>query len=274
VVLYRRVTSGYFRAVGLHFLAGRDFAAGDAGKVVINQPMALRFFAGRDPIGQHIAFEDDRPGEAHEIIGVVPPIAGDDLRGMAHPDPEAVEYNDLSGTWLIVRTAGDPASVLPALRKVVAAIDPSTPVANVQVMDDTLQRLRRPRQSLAGILAIFAAAAMLLAIIGVYGVMSYLVTQRSRDVGIRIALGAGAADILRLVLGRGVALAAGGIAAGAAASLALGRLLAGVLFGVSSNDFVTLGGASIVLAAVALAAAAIPARRATRLDPMTTLRSE
>jgi len=193
---------------------------------------------------------------------------------MARPEPEAVEYHDLAGTWLIVRTAADPASVLPNLRKAIATIDPTTPVANVQILDDTLQRQFTPQQSLAGILAIFAGVALVLALIGVYGVMSYLVTQRSRDVGIRMALGARTADILRLVLGRGVALAAGGIAVGAAASLVLGRSFATVLFGVSSTDFVTLSAASVMLAAVALAAAAIPARQATRLDPMTTLRGE
>jgi putative ABC transport system permease protein len=273
-VFYRRVTRDYFRAVGLPLLAGRDFATGDAGRIIINEPLARRFFAGRDPIGQYLSFDSDRPGVGREIIGVVPAIAGEDLRGMAHPDPEAVEYNDVGGTWLIVRTAADPAGVLPALRKTVAAIDPATPVANVQILDQTLQHLRTPQASLAGILATFAAAAMALALVGVYGVMSYLVTQRSRDVGIRMALGARAADILRLVMGRGVALAAGGIAAGILASLALGRALAGVLFGVSATDFVTLAASSVTLVAVALAAAAIPARRASRLDPMTTLRSE
>ena len=273
-VFYRRVTRDYFRAVGLPFLAGRDFATGDTGKIVINEPFARRFFAGRDAVGQYLSFDSDRPGVGREIIGVVPAIAGEDLRGMATPDPEAVECSDIGGTWLIVRTAANPAGVLPALRKAVAAIDPATPVANVQILDETLQRLRTPQRSLAGILAIFAAAAMALALVGVYGVMSYLVAQRSRDVGIRMALGARAADILRLVLGRGVALAAGGIAAGILASLALGRVLAGVLFGVAATDFVTLAAASVTLVVVALAAAAIPARRASHLDPMTTLRSE
>jgi predicted permease len=273
-VLYRRVTAGYFRALGLHFLAGRDFGPGDGGKVIINQPMARRFFADRSAIGQHIAFENDPAGEAHEIIGVVPQLAGEDLRDMVQSAPEAVEFNDAAGSWLIVRTAGDPGSVLPALRKAIAAIDPATPVANVQVLDQTLQRQRTPQQSLAIVLAVFAVAAMVLALAGVYGVMSYLVTQRRRDVAIRMALGARAADILGLVMGRGVALAAGGIAAGAAASLALGRLLAGVLFGVSPTDLVTLGAASFGLGAVALAAALIPSRRAARLDPMTILGSE
>lgn len=273
-VLYRRVTRDYFRAIGIPLTLGRDFTAGDAGKIIINQPMARRLFAGRNPIGEHLAFENEPPDKVHEIIGVAPPIAGEDLRDMAHPDPEAVECNDLAGTWLIVRTSVDPALVLPALRKTMAAIDPATPEANVQILDETLQRQRTPQQSVAGILGLFAAVAMVLALVGVYGVMSYLVTQRSRDVGIRIALGADAADILRLVLGHGMRLAAGGIAVGAAASLALGRALAGVLFGVPPIDVVTLGAASITLAVTALAAAAIPARRAAKLDPMSTLRSE
>jgi predicted permease len=273
-VLYLTATRDYFRALGVPLLAGRDFAAGDAGKVIVNQALARRFFPGGDPIGQRIAFASDRPGQAHEIIGVMPPIAGEDLRDMANPDPQAVECNDLAGTWLIVRTTADPASVLPALRKAITAIDPVTPVANVQILDQVFETLRAPQRALAGILAIFAAAAMVLALVGVYGVMSYLVTQRSRDVGIRMALGARAADILRLVLGHGMALAAGGIAAGTAISLAVGRVLAGVLFAVPKTDWVTLAFAAVALAGVALAAGAVPARRAARLDPMTTLRGD
>jgi putative ABC transport system permease protein len=193
---------------------------------------------------------------------------------MAHPDPEVIEYSMQAGSWLIVRTAADAASVLPALRKIIASIDAATPVANVQILDQTLQHQTTPQRSMAAILAIFAALATVLAVIGVYGVMSYLVTQRSREVGIRIALGAGSADILRLVLSRGLALAIGGIAVGVVASLALGRVLAGMLFGVSSADPVTLATSCVVLGIVSLAAAAIPARRAARLDPMSTLRGE
>jgi predicted permease len=273
-VQYRAVTRDYFRAMGLHLLAGRDFAPGDTGKVIVNESMARRFFSGRNPIGQRVAYEDDPAGSSHEIIGVAPAVAGEDLRDMAHPDPEVTEYNDLSGTWLLVRTVANPRHVIPALQQVIAAIDPTTPVANEQILDETLQRLRTPQQSLAAILAIFAGVSLVLALLGVYGVLSYLVTQRRKDVGIRMALGARPADILRLILNRGIALAAAGIGAGVAGSLALGRVLSGILFGVPPTDFVTLAAASLSLAAVSLAAAAIPARRATKLDPTATLRAE
>ncbi len=273
-VLYHLVTRDYIRALGLHLLAGGDFAAGDSGKVIINEPLAQRFFGDRNPVGQYIAFETDPPGVGHEIIGVAPPVAGEYLRDMAHPDPEAIVYNDLGGSWLIVRAAIDPSSVLQALRRTIAAIDPVTPVANVQILDDVLQQQLAPQQSLAGILVIFAVAAMVLAVIGVYGVMSYVVTERSRDLGIRMALGARAEDILRLILSRGARLAAGGIAVGAAASIVLGRFFAGVLFGVPPVDFVSMAAASLLLGTIALAAAAIPAHRATRLDPVSTIRAE
>jgi putative ABC transport system permease protein len=272
---YRRVSADFFRVLGLPLLAGRDFTASDTAKVIINEPMARRYFAGRNPIGQRLAM-DQKPEHWSEVIGVVPPMITDDLRSVAAPVPEVIEVAAVpsEGPWLLVRTAADPETLVEPLRRAVASVDPDTPVANVQLLDRALLENIQPQRSLAGLLGVFAAMALILAMIGVYGVMSYFVTQRTHEVGVRIALGAQSRDILRLVLGRSGWLTAAGVTLGLVLSVATERVIGGLFFGVSPTDPATLLGAAVVLAAVALLAGAVPARRATRVDPIRALRTE
>jgi putative ABC transport system permease protein len=268
-------TSGFLSAMGLSIRRGRDFSPQDSNKVLVNEAFARRFFPGRDPIGKRIATDAENQ-DWHEIIGVAPSIIEDDIRSMVQPEPEviAMEAVPSSGPWLLVRTAGDPGLVVSGLRHALASVDRDTPEANLQMLDQVLPDTIAPQRSLAGILAGFACLALVLAVVGIYGVMSYFVVQRSRDVGIRVALGAQPRDILNLVLGRSLRLAAAGVAIGCAISFALERVLAGLFFGVSASDPLNFAGAGLLLTLVAILAAAIPARRAIRLDPIDTLRSE
>jgi putative ABC transport system permease protein len=275
LVNVHEATSGFFRTMGLSIRKGRDFSPGDSHKVVVNEPFVRRFFPGRDPIGKWISI-DAESKDWREIIGVAPTIIEDDIRSMVQPEPEvvAIEAVPSSGPWLLVRTAEDPGLVVSGLRSAITSVDRDTPEANLQMLDQVLPDTMAPQRSLAGILAGFAGLAIVLAVVGIYGVMSYFVAQRSRDVGIRLALGAQPRDILNLVMGRSMRLAVTGVAIGSAISTGLERVLAGLFFGVSASDPLNLASAGLILTLVAILASAIPARRALRLDPMDTLRSE
>jgi predicted permease len=275
LVNVHEVTSGFFRARGLSIRKGRDFLPEDSHKVVVNEPFVHRFFPGRDPIGKWISI-DAESKDWREIIGVAPSIIEDDIRSMVRPEPEvvAIEAVPSSGPWLLVRTAGDPGLVVNGLRSAIASVDRDTPEANLQMLDQVLPDTIAPQRSLAGILAGFAGLAIVLAVVGIYGVMSYFVAQRSRDVGIRLALGAQPRDILKLVMGRSVRLAVAGVAIGSAIAAGLEHMLAGLFFGVSASEPANLAAAGLILTLVAILASAIPARRALRLDPIDTLRSE
>jgi putative ABC transport system permease protein len=175
---------------------------------------------------------------------------------------------------LAVRVTGDPMSVAAAARQAVWSVDPTQPVSNIRTMDEILAEEVAQRRIGMTLLAAFAALALALASLGIYGVLSYSVAQRTQEIGIRMALGAGRKDVLRIVLADGMRLAAAGVAIGLGASFALTRLMAGLLFGVSASDPRTLGGVTLLLITVAFVACFIPARRATKVDPMVALRTE
>jgi putative ABC transport system permease protein len=246
---------------------------------IINETMARKFWPDQDPLGKRFKFED--PADKTPWITVAG-IVGD-VRQMRLNDPPRQEmyfpYWQAKDNWMVprdlaIRTSGDALSLAGAVRQAVWSIDKDQPVSNVMTLDELLDQEVAQRRVQAALLGGLAALALILACIGIYGVLSYLVTQRTREIGVRVALGASASDVFRTVAGQGMALAGMGIAAGLAGALALSRLLGSLLFGVSAGDPLTYAGAIAVFGAVALLACYFPARRAARVDPMVTLRYE
>jgi putative ABC transport system permease protein len=231
--------------------------------------MARRYFAGEDPIGKVVR----NPHGKGEVVGIV----GDVKHYGLDSEPRAELFmpawqQPLNGMALIVRTASDPAGFVDAIRRQVLAVDAEQPIYDVSAMADVVARsVFLPRVSML-LLGAFAVSALLLAVVGIYGVVSYTVTQRTRELGVRMALGADAASTLRLVLGRSMLLVGLGTICGLIGSAGVARAIAGLLYGVSPSDPVVFIGVSVVLGAAGLAASVIPARRATRVDPIVALR--
>jgi predicted permease len=268
------VGPGYLGLMHIPLERGRDFTetdrAGSLPVAIVNQSFARRFWPGEDPIGKRIRIGDS----AREVVGV----ARDSRTRSLDESPAPYFYLPFLQYYqpnmtLEVRTAGDPAAMIPAIRREIAALDRDLPVQS-GTMEDALGLSLLPQRAGATLLGIFSVLGLVLASIGLYGVVAYAVAQRTRDLGIRVALGAEARDVYRVVLGHGVKLTMLGLLIGVGAALLLARLARGVLFGVSSTDPVTFGSVAAILAAVALLASFIPARRATRVDPMVALREE
>ncbi len=273
----RVVTPNYFRAIGIPLLKGRllDERDGKEPRVLmINDALAKKYFPNEDPIGKRIAtlwFD----GEVDEIVGVV----GDIREGALDKEPEPAIYwphprEPYGGMALVIRTSGDAMRLANAVQKEIRALDPQQPVADLRTMEQVIAKsIARPRFNTL-LLAIFAGVALVLASVGLYGVMNYSATQRTHEVGIRMALGATRADIMRLVVGNGMLLTFIGIGIGVLASMALARLMQSFLFGVGATDAVTFLSVSILLIIVAFVANYIPARKATRVNPVIALRHE
>src|SRR5262245_989098 len=274
----RIVTPDYFRAMGIPIVKGRTFSdrdgAGAPHALLINARMALKFFPSEDPIGRRLTVGmGDFQGE---IVGVVGDVKHVGLN--APPNEEVYMPYGQAPFWpnmsLVLRTFADPLDLAGPARDAVLAADPIQPASKLRTMAQVLGgSISQPRFR-AGLLGVFALLALLLAGIGVYGVIAYSVSQRTREIGIRMALGAESASVLNLVLARGMKLAAMGLGAGLLASLVVTRVVKTMLFGVGPTDPLTLASAAALLATVALAATYVPARRATRVDPMVVLRSE
>ena len=273
----RFVTPDYFRAQGVPLRAGRVFTdadkAGAPGVIIVNEAFARRYLPGVEPLGQRVRLGIN--SIEGEVVGVVGDIRGSFLETPAVPEyyvPEAaVSFNDMT---LVIRTAGDPASLAPALRQVVSEMDAELPLYDVRTMESLLARsVARQRFSMT-LVGVFAVLAMLLSAVGIFSVMSSLVAQRSHEIGIRMALGARPGDILSMVVRHGAGLTLVGVAVGLAASFALTRLASGLLYQVSATDPAVYGGITALLAAVALLACYLPARRATKVDPLIALRYE
>jgi putative ABC transport system permease protein len=282
-------TPGYFRALGIDLLQGRVFDDHDDTTAplaaVVSESFARRFFPGVDPIGKRFA-----PGGRVQtgggpaqppapnwitIVGVVRDVKGNSLE--VEPAPTVYrsvwQVSNLS-LMLALRASGDPAVLAEQARREIRAVDPNEPIFGVRPMDMIVASALAQRRFTMVLLALFAATALLLSGIGIYGVMAYFVTQRTHELGVRMALGASSVDVLRLVLGQGVRLAAAGVAVGVAGAFALTRAIGGLLYGVDARDPLTVVALSAVLTAVALVACYVPARRAIRVDPIAALRYE
>jgi predicted permease len=285
------VTSGYFAALGVPFLRGRNFTDNDrwtddqlnakvvpaGGAAIVNQAFASRYFAGADPVGRTLILVDDQTfGWSRTIVGVVGDVRGHAVAEAPEPIvfvPHA-QHPDVFLPSLIVRSALPPASLVPALRDRIAAYDPQLLVQRIRPMDDVVSgALSRPRFHLL-LVGSFALVGLLLAALGIYGVVSFLVTQRTREIGIRMALGARPHDVRRLVVWDGMMPVTGGALLGLAIAIPASRAIRSLLFGVAPLDVFSFVVAPAMLAAVALTACLLPARRASRVDPLVALRDD
>ena len=270
---------GYFKAMGIPLLRGRFFTERDAKGAprvaIINETMAKRFFPGEAPIGKR--FHSSGEPVYREIVGIVGDVKQNSLdREMTAQiyEPNAQWPSPYSYMALVARASGDPTSLTAAIRGEVLKIDKEQPIVDVRTLDQFLSTSVAQQRFSALLFGTFAVAAMALACVGIYGVLSYSVAQRRREIGVRMAMGAGARDVIKLVVGQAMLLAFAGVAIGLGAAFALTRLMRALLFGVSPTDPMTFGLVALILVAVALLAALVPARRATKVDPMIALRSE
>src|SRR5262245_31430954 len=268
----------YFETMGIPLLEGRDFTTRDDKEesrfVIVNETFARRFWPGQNPIGKHLS-RGGPDGQRFEIVGVVKNgkywTLGEDPRPFVY-FPLTREYG--SDLTLVVNTSVEPQSMINTIRREVERLDANLPLYDVKTMSDHLRLSLFPLRAGAWVAGGFALLALLLAGLGVYGVMAYAVSQRTREFGVRMALGARGADVMRLVVRQGMWLALVGLAIGLAGALVLTRLMSSVLYGVSATDVVTFTGVTLLLGSVVLIACYLPARRAAKVDPMIALRCD
>ncbi|HMJ06508.1 MAG TPA: ABC transporter permease [Chthoniobacterales bacterium] len=283
------VSADYFRALGIPIIRGRTFGPEDVAgpgrsrSIIIDETLARKYFPNTDPIGRHIddnqTFEKDPPPLT--IVGVVARTRNeapgeDNVESLKFHQIHfcATQYAATENTLVVRVKSGDPLALVPAIRREVQTLDPDQPLGTIAMMEKNIANSLAARRLTMTLLGSFAGLALLLASLGLYGVMALSVTQRTRELGIRMALGAARADVFRLVLGQGVALIGIGLGIGLLGAIATGRALASVLYGVGTVDVPALAIALISLTSVALLACFVPARRATRVDPMVALREE
>jgi putative ABC transport system permease protein len=276
---YEAISPNYFRTMGIPILKGRDFTEQDRGDaasmVIVSESLARTYWPGQDPIGKRLKFGKPTSTSAWlNVVGVVKDARyreWDTTRfDIYAPYLQKSEYR----TDFVIKTSIDPESLVPSIRRELFAIDKEQAIASVSTLEDLVSTtLARPRFNML-LLSIFAVLALVLAAVGVYGVMAYLVTQRTHEIGIRVALGASEQDILKLVVNEGMILAVIGVIIGLGGSIALTRVMSSILFGVSATDPLTFSSIALLLTAVAAIACYIPARRAMKVDPMVALRHE
>ena len=274
----RVITSDYFKALGIPLIRGRLFdenqPADAVNRVIVNEALARRHWPNEDPIGKRIVVSWDKDIE-DEIIGVV----GDVRHAGLEAEPRAMTYwpiarSPYGAMALAIRTSGDPTTVVSVIRGILRERDAELALADVKTMDEVVSRSVAERRLMMTLLAIFAGAALLLAAVGIYGVIAYSVTQRTQEIGIRLALGAQRSSVLRMIVGHALVLALSGVAIGTLGAVFLTRLMSGLLFGVTRFDPLTFAVVGAGLTAVALLASYLPGRRATRVDPVVALRAE
>ncbi|HET6978359.1 MAG TPA: ABC transporter permease [Pyrinomonadaceae bacterium] len=276
----RVVTPGYFQTMGIPILKGRSFTAHDHDNtpnvILVNEALANRYWPNQDAVGKRLGFAEDPSKQVwREIVGVVGNVRHKALETEAIPEVYFPYQQSPSNFMsLVVHTESDPASLVPAIRSVVLSVDKDQPVSDVMTMEQRLAKSVASSRFVMMLLSTFSMLALGLAAVGIYGVMAYLVTERTQEIGVRMALGAQKRDVLGLVVRKGMTLTTVGALIGLGASLALTRLMRSLLFQVTPPDWVTFATASLVLLVVALLACYIPARRATKLDPLIALRYE
>jgi predicted permease len=277
---YRTVAPGYFEAMSVRLLEGRTFTEADntdsASVVVVDSKLAQTLWPGGSAVGERFLIRAVTPEpEWVEVVGVVEHERADDL---AADGMEAVYFTErylgsFGGTW-VVKAGADPAALIPAVRAEVGALDADVPLADVELMETFVGRAMGPTRFALTLIAVFGVTAMLLAAVGLYGVLSFVVRQRTAEIGVRMAFGAEAGSILKLVVAQGLALAGGGVALGLLVALPLTRVMETLLVGVTPTDPLTFAGISALFVAVAALASYLPARRATLVDPVAALREE
>jgi predicted permease len=284
---YRIASTGYFRAMKIPLLRGREFSEQDKAHTtpvaIISETLARRFWPDGDPVGARISIDDNNQGPRPvEIVGVVGDVKHLSLEDEPTPHlylplrqlhEDGVVWMTNNQYWLI-RSSVSPLSLASAVQREIRKVDPDVPASNIKTMEQYLSTSVSPRRFNLWLLTVFAAAALVLATVGIYGVMSYSVAQRTREIGVRMALGAQRSDIFRMVVGHGMLLAVTGLAAGLVGALALSRLMGGLLYQVSTTDPATYILLTLFLLLVTLVACLVPARRATKVDPIVALRYE
>jgi len=284
---FRFATPDYFRSMGIPLVAGREFSESDRADTrlvaVVNGALARRFWPGGTPVGAHVRIDDTDTGPREaEVVGVVGDVKHNSLEGapageiylpfrQIHADGVFAVRNNL---FCVVRTEGDPLLLANAARREVQAVSREIPASNVKSMEQYLAASLAPRRFNLLLLSVFAAAALLLALTGLYGVMAYTVSERRQEIGVRMALGARPSNILRQTLGQGLRLALAGVAAGLAAAFFCTRLLSHLLFDVGANDPLTFLFVPLLLVLVALLASFVPAWKASRVDPLIAMRHD
>jgi putative ABC transport system permease protein len=277
---YRAVTGDYFKTMGIPLMKGRDLTERDnkdaPETIVINEKLAEQFFDGEDPIGKRIQIFPDRT-RWREVIGVVGDVRliglDTDINPTLYvPMPQNPYPAALRNVFLVVRTNGEHNGLVGGIRSELRSLDSDVPIAQVKTMEEIVSGSLSQRRLSMSLLVVFSVLAGVLAAGGIYGVMGYIVSGRTHEIGIRMAMGAQQAEVLRMILGDGAKLTAMGVGIGLGIALALTRVLSTLLFGVSAADPVTFAAISLVLACVAMLASYIPARRAARIDPMEALR--
>jgi predicted permease len=289
VATYRAVFPGYFRAMHISVLSGKDVADSDTlytpGVVVVNRYLAGKYWPGEDPIGKRITFGDPQNNPAWlTVVGVVkntvrsqwisPPEEEVFLPYLQNPlymESPTAPYAYLT---LVVRASGDPAALAPSIRAAIRSLDKGVPISDVQTMDEVVSESTAQSRFYLVLLGVFAIVAVILAGVGIYGVMSYSVSRRTQEIGIRMSLGAQPQDVLKLVVVHGIMQAISGVVVGLVGALALTRLMRGLLYGTRATDPMTFTAVATLLSMVAIAASYLPARRATKVDPMVALRDE
>jgi putative ABC transport system permease protein len=276
----RSASPDYFRAMGIPLIRGRLFTAGDDARarrrvVVINEAMAREFFPGEDPLGRGVIYNSRGQSDSREVVGIIGNVHHFGLDQVPTPEfytpqPQPPSYH---GMTIVMRGHTDPASVMSAVRAEVRALAPDAPIYNVRTLEHLLDASVADARFRTLLLTSFAGLALLLAVVGTYSVISLLVTQRTQEMGIRLALGARPSDILRLVLGAGITPLALGTGIGLAGGMGATRALAGLLFNVTALDPLAFVSAAVVILLAGLLATWIPARRACRVDPVVALRT-
>jgi putative ABC transport system permease protein len=273
---YRAISGRYFETLGIPLMRGRTFADRDKDGAplvaIIDEAFARRYFPGEDPIGRGIDIGNGSDGFA-EIIGVVGSVRYDGLAAAPRPMMYAPLAQDGFGSmWVVARTTGDPADLMTEARQVVRSLDPALPAYSMNTLEDVISESIAPRRFPMLLLGLFAAIAMGLAAVGLYGVVAYGVSLRTQEIGIRMAIGAGRGDVMRMIVVSGMRIALIGVIVGIAGALALSRLMRTLLFEVTAVDPASYAATAMMLLAVAALACYIPARRAMRLDPLSALR--